>query len=111
MGDFKDRHVYTYHLQPLVWYRFIDDIFMILTHGPEALDTFIQHLNSAHRIIKFTHEISNTQISFLNILIKKDQNGVLHTDLYTKPTDTHSYLHYGSCHPKHQKKVILTVNY
>ncbi len=81
MGDFEDRHVYTYHLQPLIWYRFIDDIFMIWTHGPEALDAFIQHLNSAHRTIKFTHEISITQISFLNILIKKNEDGVLYTDL------------------------------
>ncbi len=96
MGDFEDRHVYTYHIQQLVWYRFIDDIFMIWTHGPVALNTFIQHLNSAHRTIKFTHDISNTQISFIDILIKKDENGVLYTDLYTKATDTHSYLHYGS---------------
>ncbi len=98
MGDFEDQHVYTYHLQPLIWYRFIDDIFMIWTHGQEALDAF-----RTHRTIKFTYKISNTQISFLDIIIKKDEDGVMYTDLYTKPTDTHSYLHYGSCHPKYQK--------
>ena len=26
--------------------------------------------------------------------------------MYSKPTDTHQYLHYGSCHPRHVKKGI-----
>ncbi len=41
MVDFEDRHGYTYHLKPLIWNQFIDDIFMIWTHGQEALDAFI----------------------------------------------------------------------
>ena len=32
--------------------------------------------------------------------------GVLLTDLFCKPTDTHQYLHKKSCHPWHTKKVI-----
>ena len=28
------------------------------------------------------------------------------TDLYTKPTDTHNYLLYSSCHPQHIKKSL-----
>ncbi len=28
-GDFENTHVYTYHLQPMLWIRFIDDIFML----------------------------------------------------------------------------------
>ncbi len=103
MGDFEDKFVYTYPLKPLIWYRFIDDIFMIWTHGPSALNAFITHLNSVHRTLKFTHEVSDSSLSFLDTLIKKDQDGKLYTDLYSKPTDTHAYLHYSSCHPKHQK--------
>ena len=30
----------------------------------------------------------------------------METDLYCKPTDTHQYLHKGSCHPWHTKKAI-----
>ena len=30
---FEIHFVYTYHLQPLVWDRFIDDVFGIWTHG------------------------------------------------------------------------------
>ena len=32
--------------------------------------------------------------------------GVLSTDLFCKPTDTHQYLHKSSCHPRHTKKAI-----
>ena len=30
-----------------------------------------------------------------------DQRGVLSTDLYVKPTDTHQFLLSSSCHPRH----------
>ena len=31
----------------------------------------------------------------------------IETDLYVKPTDSHQYLHFSSCHPYHYKKSIL----
>ena len=34
------------------------------------------------------------------------EGGVLSTDLFFKPTDTHQYLHKKSCHPWHTKKAI-----
>ena len=34
------------------------------------------------------------------------EGGVLTTDLFCKPTDTHQSLHRKSCHPWHTKKVI-----
>ncbi len=33
MGDFESKHVYTYPSQPLIWIWFINDNFMISTHG------------------------------------------------------------------------------
>ena len=29
------------------------------------------------------------------------ENGYITTDLYSKPTDSHAYLHSSSCHPRH----------
>ena len=105
MARFEDTYVYTYKPQPLIWLRFIDDIFCIWTHRQEQLDNFIQFLNSCHKSIKFTTEISNECISFLdtNIILT---GGKLITDLYSKPTDSHNYLLFDSCHPAHTKNSI-----
>ena len=34
-------------------------------------------------------------------------NGIIETDLFTKPTDKHQHLLNSSCHPHHTKKAIL----
>ncbi len=102
MGDFESKHVYTYPKQPFTWFRFIDDIFIIWTHGRAELDKFVTHLNQVHPTLKFTCTSSTTQVSFLGTLVIKEGH-TIHTDLYVKPTDTHMYLHYGSCQPTHTK--------
>ena len=53
--------------------------------------------------IRFTMERSMSNIPFLDNLIHLEQNGRIVTDLFSKPTDTHMYLNYKSCHPKHVK--------
>ncbi len=103
MGVFENTHVYTYHLQPLLWIRFIDDIFMLWPHGKESLLEFVQHLNSVHHSLKFTCESSESSLPMLDSMIIKDQSGKLYTTLYSKSTETHSYLHFASCHLHNQK--------
>ena len=105
MGHFEEKFVYTYKLQPLIWARYIDDIFMIWTHGVDELRALITHLNQVHKTIKFTAEMSKEKIPFLDTLVIIENNNI-HTDLYTKPTDANNYLHYDSAHPKHCKKGI-----
>ena len=39
----------------LVWFRYIDDIFFIWTHGKEHLETFLQELNKFYSDLKFTY--------------------------------------------------------
>ncbi len=104
MEDWEEKWVYTYPLQPLVWRRYIDDVFMIWTHNIVELKKFIDHLNSVHPTIKFTAEWSETEINFLDTTVKVSEERKLYTTLYTKPTDTHTYLHFLSAHPMHQKK-------
>ena len=45
-------------------------------------------------------------MSFLDINIILDAKGQLTTDLYTKCTDTHQYLHWNSCHLQYCKSTI-----
>ena len=105
MGYFEEKHVYTYKVQPTLWVRFIDDIFLVWPHGMEELKSFITYLNLVHDTIKFTATMSFDKIPFLDTLVMIDDN-IIHTDLYTKPTDANNFLHFDSAHPKHCKKGI-----
>ena len=61
--------------------------------------------HSFHHTIKFTAEWFRESVTFLGTRVINDE-GRLITDLYTKPTDTHQYLHHNSCHPSQCKKSI-----
>ncbi|XP_041453719.1 uncharacterized protein LOC121406911 [Lytechinus variegatus] len=91
--------------RPWIWWRYIDDIFFIWTREEDSLHTFIDHINSFHRTIKFTSDFSQQETHFLDVTVQKKPNGIT-TTLYTKPTDTHQYLHSSSCHPRHCKTGI-----
>ena len=80
MTKFEEKFVYTYPLQPKLWKGFIDDIFLIWPHGIDSLLKFINHLNIVHPTIKFTSDISVTEISFLDLTIYIQQSQ-LHTKL------------------------------
>ena len=99
MDKFETRALENYPLKPILWKRFIDDIFMVWTHGEEQLNKFVQYLNNIHPTIKFTHECSKEEINFLDTTVKILPDRSLYTTLYNKPTDTHLYLHYHSAHP------------
>ena len=104
MSKFEQDHVYTYHLQPILWKRFIDDIFLIWTHGMDSLEEFILHLNTVHPTLKFTSVISSTEIAFLDLTIYITDDKLC-TRLYTKDTDRHMYLNFHSEHPLEPQKV------
>ena len=106
MGWFEDVYVYTYHKQPYIWVRFIDDIFVIWVHGKDQLDDFIHYLNNCLPSIKFEAESSHQSVNFLDVTINLSPDGQIHTGLYTKPTDAHNYLSYQSCHPPNCKDSI-----
>ena len=105
MGSFENLLLETCSYRPWVWRRFLDDIFIIWLHGRERLDEFLLALNSYHESIKFTWEIGNGKISFLDVMISFNGRK-FSTDVYHKPTDTHQYLNFKSCHPQHVKKAI-----
>ena len=105
LGLFEELYVYTYHTQPRIFLRYIDDIFLCWTEGREKLDQFIKHLNDAMDCFNFTKEISSTSVNFLDTTISFE-NGCLESNLYTKPTDSHNYLRYDSAHPQRCKDSI-----
>jgi hypothetical protein len=91
--------------KPLLYLRYLDDIFIIWTHSEEEFQTFFNTLNQHHESIKLKSSISHTSIDFLDVTIFKgprfQKENILDTKVYFKPTDTHQLLHKMSFHPKH----------
>ena len=106
MDDLERKLLAQSPLKPFIWRRYIYDICMVWTHGEDHLNEFIAHINSPHDTIKFTHEFSDSSISFLDVTISLNNSNQISTDLYVKSTDTHEYLLHTSCHPSHVKKSI-----
>ena len=96
----------TQDLQPFIWLRYIDDTFFIWTHGKAELKRFLEKLNQFLPNLQFTYESSQKKVALLDLNVSLE-NGCITTDLYTKSTDCHQYLHCSSAHPDHLKNSII----
>ena len=107
MAQFEKQYMYPYTKnKPILYLRYIVDIFMIWTGTKQELLIFSENSNTKHERIKFEHNISRSKISFLDALIYKDKKITLQTTLYQKPTDQQFYLQANSDHPKSLKRSI-----
>ena len=84
MDRFETKALENWPMKPIIWLRFIDDIFMIWPHGRNELDKFIVYLNQIHEKIKFTSEVSTHSVNFLDTAVKIYTNNTLYTTLYGK---------------------------
>ena len=91
--------------KPELYRRYIDDCIGATSSSREDLNQFITAVNSFHPALKYTWEISDTSLAFLDIKVSIEGNGLC-TSVYYKPTDSHSYLLYSSSHPSHVKNSI-----
>ena len=91
--------------KPELFGRYIDDCLGATSCTKEELERFIGFVNSFHPALKFTWEISETSVTFLDINISVQDNK-LATSVHFKPTDSHSYLLYSSSHPSHVKDSV-----
>ena len=106
MDQLETKFLENQNLRPLVWFRYIDEIFFIWTHGEENRQKFMAEFNVFSDDIKFPYEYNKDTIPFLDLKVISS-NGKLITSLYSKPSDCHQYLHYGFCHPGHTKRSIV----
>ena len=97
--------------QPELWLRFIDDIFFIWTGDLEQLQHFINYCNTFSEKqgyksnIKFTSHFSTESVDFLDVKISIAEKQIK-TELFSKPTAAHLYVHRASDHPHHVIKAI-----
>ena len=86
-------------LSPLVWFRFIDDIFFIWTGNEDSLHHFIFFTHNYSKAknmkskIKFEIHLSTNEVHFLDVTVSL-KHGKLRTTLFTKPTDSHGLSKY-----------------
>ena len=85
--------------------RYIDDCLGTASCTRVDLERFINYVNGFHHALKFTWEISETCVSFLDISVSINGDA-LATSVSYKPTDSHSYLLFSSSHPNHTKQSI-----
>ena len=106
MSDLETKFLEGQHLQSLLWLQYIDDIFLIWTHGEESLKKFLEELNDFNQYIKFTYEYSAKNIPFLDLKVGL-KDGKITTDLHVKPTHRHQSLHFSSAHRNHTKRSLV----
>ena len=51
MDELETSFLETQEMKPLVWFRYIDDVFSIWTHGQEKLDSFLEELNRCNTFL------------------------------------------------------------
>jgi len=92
--------------QPIMFYRYIDDIFGVFQGTEEDLQGYHKGLNTLHPDLKFTLEFNAQKLPFLDTLVYVDKEGFLQTTVYHKPSNTHQYLHFQSSHHPNLKKSL-----
>ena len=84
--------------------RYRDDGFIIYNGNSQEAEHLFEIGNSLHNLLKFTFEISNSEITFLDTTVYKGDKfntyNVLDIKSYLKPTNNFQYLHRESAHPK-----------
>ena len=94
--------------KPLAWKRYIDDIISLWYTSRDVVKKFIEQANKHHPTIKFTAEISCTDVTFLDPTIHKgerfNKESVLDMRMHFKPTETFQYTFFTTCHRPGAKK-------
>ena len=97
--------------KPILWKRFIDDIFSVWTLPERDINDFVDFANLFHATIKFSHELSSEKIVFLDTEVFKGprftDRKTLDVQTHFKPTETFQYMHFSSCHPFSVKKGFI----
>ena len=106
VGFIENKFFSNYHgPKPDLYKRYIDDCVGATSSSKEELNLFINSVNSFHPALKYTWEISENSLAYLDIKLSINDNG-LSTSVHYKPTDSHNYLLHLSSHPQHIKNAI-----
>ena len=84
---------------------------IINRRNKKEINSFIEVANSYHPTIKFTSEISDKEITFLDTCVYKGERfkeeSIPDVRTYFKPTETFQYTHFPSCHPPGVRRGLI----
>ena len=89
---------------PQLHKRYVDDVVGIACCNRVELE-YIAFVSNFHPALQFTHTISETKLPFLDINLRVSGDRI-RTTIHCQATETHSYLHYDSSHPRHCKESL-----
>ena len=96
-------------IKPVIWLRYVDDIFLIFKESEEHFNEFFRYVNNIVPSIQFTveHEI-NHALPFLDVLVMHDPiTQKFKFTVYRKPTNKENYIHFYSFHSSEVKSNII----
>ena len=100
-----------FHTKPRIYWRYLDDIYLIWPGTLQQLELYEEFLNSLIPGIKVNLVAKKNIIEYLDTRTYKyftsDSRCVIKTKPYFKSTDTHQLLHKKSYHPKHTFRGLL----
>ena len=74
VADLEEAYLRTAPYTPLSWIRYIDDVFAIWQHTRDQFDNFVRGLNQLDHRLRFTSELSQISVTFLDVRIYKPPN-------------------------------------
>ena len=97
-SDFFRKHTFEIHLftkkadsKPELYGRYIHYCICATPSTREEINHFITAVNSLYPSLKYTCEISGTSLTYLDIKVSIESNGLC-TSVHYKPTDSHSFI-------------------
>lgn len=84
----------------------MDDIFIVWHGSLNLFSEFFTILSTNDYNLSFTMDSGSTKISFLDVEVMVQEDGMLSSDLYRKPTAGNSILRYESAHPVSLRRSI-----
>ena len=110
MARLEESFIETRRINPFLWRRNIDDIYMIWADDMATLQSFLDDLNSFNHHIKFTYAISESEVIYLDVNTFKgnrfNTSGILDIKTFFKKTNAFMYVPFDSDHPLSVKKAV-----
>ena len=97
------------NIKPIIWVRYVDDVFVIYKEDETAFNEFINAVNGFLPTIKFTVEQEvDGNLPFLDVMVVHDKDTKQFSfKVYRKPTHTENYIHFYSQHSESVKRNVV----